>query len=161
VAAPASTAKQKPDRRSARLLLVVHSRRVVSPSLDASFDANAGVAAGVIGLPVELGAGVEKYLDGNAAAIVNSRSCLSSAICTATAQADGCTVAEVAPPELALGTHDRDRECVVGLLVADGERVLSAGSPAGDADECHVSADERVQWGSQQGCDEMVAAAVP
>jgi hypothetical protein len=133
----------------------------VSPSLDASFEANAGAAAGVIGLPVELGARVEKYLDGNAAAIVNSRSCLSSAICAAKAQADGCTVAEVAPPELALGPHDRNRECFVGLLVADGERVLSAGSPAGDADECQASADERVQWGSQQGRDEAVAAAVP
>ena len=48
-----------------------------------------------------LGAWVEKHLDGNAAAIVHSGSCLSSAICAAKAQAYGCTVAEVAPPELA------------------------------------------------------------
>src|SRR5271167_2444049 len=94
--------------------------------------ANAEAASGVIGLPVELGGWVEKHLDRNAAAIVNSCSCLSSAICAAKPQADDCTVAEVAPPELALGPHDRDRESFVGLLVADGERVLSAGSEAGD-----------------------------
>ena len=123
--------------------------------------ANAEAASGVIGLPVELGGWVEKHLDRNAAAIVNSCSCLSSAICAAKPQADDCTVAEVAPPELALGPHDRDRESFVGLLVADGERVLSAGSEAGDADERQVSADERVQWGAQQDCNEAVAAAVP
>ena len=70
-------------------------------------------------------------------------------------------VAEVPPPELPLGPHDRDRQFPVALLVGDRERVLGAGAPARDADERELPADEPVQRRAQHGHDEAVAGAVP
>jgi hypothetical protein len=89
----------------------------------------------VRGRSCELRARVQQHLDEGSIAIVDSCVPLSGTVGSPKMQPHRRTVTEVAPPELALGPEDRDRQAFGALFVGDRERVLSAGTATSDGYE--------------------------
>ena len=88
---------------------------------------------------------IEHYLDAHiVGGIVDTCLPPSGALFSSKAQPHGCSLLQVAPPELALRPHHGDRDALTVLLVGNWERVFATTTATGDGYQSQSSAEERV-----------------